>query len=64
MDSMYISKNVGGGYLEAALDVLAPVERGVVCGAIGQYNATEPQPGSDNMRIFSVRNFECRFHRV
>lgn len=41
--------NVGGDHLEAALDVLAPFGRVAVCGAIGQYNATEPQPGPDNM---------------
>lgn len=41
--------NVGGDHLEAALDVLAPFGRVAVCGAIGQYNATTPQPGPDNM---------------
>jgi|SRR5690625_108739 len=41
--------NVGGDHLEAALDVLAPFGRVAVCGAIGQYNATERQPGPDNM---------------
>lgn len=41
--------NVGGDHLEAALDVLAPFGRVAICGAIGQYNATEPQPGPDNM---------------
>lgn len=41
--------NVGGDHLEAAIDVLAPFGRVAMCGAIGQYNATEPQPGPDNM---------------
>lgn len=41
--------NVGGDHLEAALDALAPFGRVAICGAIGQYNATAPQPGPDNM---------------
>src|SRR5690625_1389884 len=41
--------NVGGDHLEAALDVLAPFGRVAMCGAIGQYNATTPQPGPHNM---------------
>src|SRR5699024_1109320 len=45
---VYFDK-VGGDHLEAALDVLAPFGRVAICGAIGQYNATEPQPGPDNM---------------
>lgn len=41
--------NVGGDHLEAALDVLAPYGRSVQCGAIGQLNDAEPQPGPDNL---------------
>lgn len=41
--------NVGGDHLEAALDVLAPFGQVAMCGAIGQYNATTPQPGPHNM---------------
>jgi NADPH-dependent curcumin reductase CurA len=41
--------NVGGEHLEAALDVLNRNGRVAMCGAISQYNATEPVPGPRNL---------------
>lgn len=41
--------NVGGSILEAALDHLAIGARVVICGAISQYNDTEPTPGPSNL---------------
>ena len=41
--------NVGGEHLEAALDVLNLRGRVALCGAISQYNATEPTPGPRNL---------------
>ena len=41
--------NVGGATLEAALSALRRHGRVVACGAISQYNATEPPPGPRNM---------------
>ena len=38
--------NVGGEHLEAALAVLNVGGRVAMCGAIAQYNSTEPTPGS------------------
>jgi len=42
-------ENVGGDHLEAALAALRPYGRVAMCGAISQYNATEPAPGPRNM---------------
>ena len=41
--------NVGGPTLEAALSALRVRGRVVACGAISQYNATEPAPGPRNL---------------
>ncbi|MGZ8688167.1 MAG: NADP-dependent oxidoreductase [Gaiellaceae bacterium] len=41
--------NVGGSTLEAAIGALRIRGRVVACGAISQYNATEPQPGPRNL---------------
>jgi NADPH-dependent curcumin reductase CurA len=41
--------NVGGPTLEAAISALRVRGRVVACGAISQYNATEPRPGPRNM---------------
>lgn len=41
--------NVGGPTLEAAIGALRRRGRVVACGAISQYNATEPQPGPRNL---------------
>lgn len=41
--------NVGGDHLEAAIGALKPNGRATLCGAIGQYNATELPPGPRNL---------------
>ncbi|WP_374929222.1 NADP-dependent oxidoreductase [Kytococcus sedentarius] len=41
--------NVGGDHLEAAIGALNTHGRVTLCGAISQYNATEPPPGPRNM---------------
>lgn len=41
--------NVGGEHLEAAIGALRLHGRVTVCGAIAQYNATEPPPGPRNL---------------
>ena len=43
--------NVGGGHLEAALEVLNRNGRVAMCGAISQYNATEPVAGPRNLGL-------------
>jgi len=43
--------NVGGEHLEAALSVLNPHGRVALCGAIAQYNATEPPPAPRNLAV-------------
>jgi NADPH-dependent curcumin reductase CurA len=41
--------NVGGDHLEAAIGALRLNGRAALCGAIAQYNATEPTPGPRNL---------------
>ncbi len=41
--------NVGGNHLQAALNCMRPNGRLPLCGAISQYNATEPVPGPNNL---------------
>lgn len=48
-------ENVGGEITEAALDLLNVKGRIPFCGAISQYNATEPQPGPRNLSILVSR---------
>ena len=43
--------NVGGDHLQAALNCMKPQGRIPLCGAIAQYNATEPVPGPNNLTI-------------
>ncbi len=43
--------NVGGDHLEAALFHMRPFGRIALCGAISQYNATEPVPGPSNLAV-------------
>jgi NADPH-dependent curcumin reductase CurA len=43
--------NVGGDHLEAAISALKPHGRVALCGAISQYNATEPPPGPRNLAL-------------
>ncbi|EME99301.1 NADP-dependent oxidoreductase [Streptomyces mobaraensis NBRC 13819 = DSM 40847] len=43
--------NVGGEHLEAAIGALRLHGRVTICGAISQYNATEPAPGPRNLGL-------------
>ena len=43
--------NVGGDHLQAALNCIKPNGRIPLCGAISEYNATEPVPGPNNLVI-------------
>jgi NADPH-dependent curcumin reductase CurA len=43
--------NVGGDHLEAALFHMRAFGRIALCGAISQYNATEPVPGPNNLTL-------------
>jgi NADPH-dependent curcumin reductase CurA len=43
--------NVGGEHLEAAISSLRPHGRVALCGAIAQYNATEPTPAPRNLAL-------------
>lgn len=43
--------NVGGDHLQAALNCMRPNGRLPLCGAISQYNATEPVPGPNNLAM-------------
>ncbi|MGH9067943.1 MAG: NADP-dependent oxidoreductase [Acidimicrobiales bacterium] len=43
--------NVGGEHLRAALSAMNDFGRIVMCGAISQYNATEPTPGPPNLAL-------------
>ena len=52
--------NVGGSILEAGLANLALGARVVICGAIGDYNATEPPPGPRNYLQLLVKRASMR----
>ncbi len=43
--------NVGGDHLQAAIGHMRPFGRIALCGAISVYNATEPQPGPNNLTM-------------
>ena len=43
--------NVGGEHLEAAISSLRPHGRVALCGAIAQYNSTEPTPAPRNLAL-------------
>jgi NADPH-dependent curcumin reductase CurA len=47
--------NVGGSTLEAALAALRVRGRVVACGAISQYNASEPPPGPRNLFLLVTK---------
>jgi len=48
-------ENVGGEITEAALDLLNVHGRIPFCGAISQYNATEPPPGPRNLSLLVAK---------
>ncbi|MDR7301463.1 NADP-dependent oxidoreductase [Haloactinomyces albus] len=52
--------NVGGDHLEAAIGSLNEFGRIAACGAVSQYNATEPQPGPRNMFQFVTKRLSMR----
>lgn len=59
--------NVGGGHLEAALEVIRPHGRVVVCGASSQYNDLDHQTGPGNLiyvltKRLRVQGFTVREH--
>ncbi len=43
--------NVGADHLQAALNHMRPFGRIALCGAIAQYNDTEPRPGPNNLAM-------------
>lgn len=52
--------NVGGDHLEAAIGELRLFGRVAMCGAISQYNATEPPPGPRNLAVAIGKNLTLR----
>ena len=52
--------NVGGEHLEAAIGALNQHGRVALCGAISNYNATEPQPGPHNMHLVIGKRLTLR----
>ena len=60
--------NVGGDHLEAAIGSLRLHGRAALCGAIAQYNSTEPPPGPRNLGLLigkrlTLRGFLVSDHR-
>jgi NADPH-dependent curcumin reductase CurA len=52
--------NVGGDHLEAAIGALRTYGRAILCGAVSQYNATEPAPGPRNIGLAMPRRLTLR----
>lgn len=52
--------NVGGDHLRAAIAVMREHGRAALCGAISQYNATEPEPGPDNLFLIVGKRLTLR----
>jgi NADPH-dependent curcumin reductase CurA len=52
--------NVGGEHLDAALGALNLRGRVAVCGAVSQYNATEPAPGPRNINQLVAKRLNLR----
>jgi NADPH-dependent curcumin reductase CurA len=56
--------NVGGDHLEAALATLRRWGRVAICGAISEYESTEPQPGPSNLFQAIVNDLTLRGFRA
>jgi NADPH-dependent curcumin reductase CurA len=56
--------NVGGDHLQAALATLRPWGRVALCGAISEYESTEPQPGPSNLFQATSNNLTLRGFRA
>jgi len=52
--------NVGGAHLRAAIAAMRDFGRIALCGAISQYNATEPVPGPDNLFLAVGKRLNLR----
>ncbi|GAA1011513.1 NADP-dependent oxidoreductase [Nocardiopsis tropica] len=52
--------NVGGAHLRAAIAAMRDHGRIALCGAISQYNATEPVPGPDNLFLAVGKRLNLR----
>ncbi|MBO0828032.1 MAG: NADP-dependent oxidoreductase [Streptosporangiales bacterium] len=52
--------NVGGDHLEAAIFAMHDFGRVAACGAISQYNATEPRPGPRNLGMVVQKRLTIR----
>jgi NADPH-dependent curcumin reductase CurA len=52
--------NVGGDTLETAIDHMADFGRIALCGAISQYNDTEPRPGPHNLMVLVARRIRMQ----
>jgi NADPH-dependent curcumin reductase CurA len=52
--------NVGGDHLEGAIATMKDFGRIALCGAIGQYNATEATPGPRNMWLVVTRRLRLQ----
>jgi NADPH-dependent curcumin reductase CurA len=52
--------NVGGDHLEAAIGSFRTYGRAALCGAISQYNSTEPPPGPRNIGLAVPRRLTLR----
>ncbi len=52
--------NVGGDHLEAALNVMNPFGRVVLCGAISVYNAASPPPGPANLFLAIIKRLKLQ----
>lgn len=57
-------ENVGGAPLQAALDVLRPGARIVLCGMISQYDADGPVPGPPNLWNLIVHGARMQGFRI
>jgi NADPH-dependent curcumin reductase CurA len=55
--------NVGGDHLEAALGALRRNGRVAICGAISEYDATEPSPGPRNLFLAVANDLTIRGFR-